>query len=146
MIQRIQSIFLLLAAGASFSLFGLNFASTPQAIASSSLFTDRFFNIFDSPALLALFGIGGGLALISIFLFKNRGLQMRLTIFSFIATLIGIVMAAIFFMQNSNDVGEAAINDEVGIYLPAAALIFTLLAYRFINKDEKLVKSMDRLR
>ena len=49
-------------------------------------------------------------------------------------------------MQNSSDVGEKVINDEFGMYLPVAGIIFALLAYRFIQKDNKLVKSMDRLR
>jgi hypothetical protein len=146
MIQRIQSIFLLLAAGGALGVFGLPFASTPKAVNSSSIFADSLYNVFDNPALIALFGIGGALALVSIFLYKNRKLQMRLTIFSFIAVLIGTVLGVVFFMTSSSEMGEAAVNDEFGLYLPAVALVFALLAYRFINKDEKLVRSMDRLR
>ena len=145
MIQRIQSIFLFLAGGASLGLIGAPFASTSESIASSTLFSDGVYNIMDSPALLAIFAIAGVLALVAIFLFKNRKLQMRLTIFAFIANLLGIALSVIFFMQNE-DVGEQAVNDELGIYLPIASFILLLLAYRFINKDDKLVSSMDRLR
>ena len=146
MIQRIQSVFLLLAAAASFSLFGLPFASTDQAVAQSSLFADSLYNLMDQPALIALFGLGGLLALISIFLFRKRQLQMRMTIFAFIANLIGIVLAILFFMQNWNASGNFEVNDGPGIYPPILALILTLVARYFINKDEKLVRSMDRLR
>lgn len=146
MIQRIQSIFLLLAGGASLSLFGLPFASTPEAAPDSQLFADSVYSLMDTPALIVLFGIAGLLAIISIFLFNNRKLQMRLTIFSFIANLLGVVMAVIYYMQHSQDLGEQIINDEAGIYMPIASFVLLLLAYRFINKDEKLVRSMDRLR
>ena len=146
MIQRIQSIFLFLAGGASFSLFGLPFASTNEAVAQSSIFSDSLYNLNDQVALMVLFGLGGLLAVISIFMYKNRQLQMRLAIFSFIANLIGIVLAVVFFMQNSSAMGNVAVNDELGIYPPILALILTLVARYFINKDEKLVRSMDRLR
>lgn len=146
MLQRIQSIFLLLAGGASLSLFGVPFATTPKVIEGSTIFADAAYSIQDQLALMILFALAGAIAIISIFLFKNRGLQMRLSIFAFIANLIGVIFGVIFFMQNSSDTGTQTINDGFGIYFPIAAMIFALLAYRFINKDSKLVKSMDRLR
>ena len=146
MLQRIQSIFLLLAGGASLGLFGVPFATSSKAIAGSTIFSDGAYSIQDQIALLILFGLAGALAIISIFLYKNRGLQMRLSIFAFIANFIGVIFGVIYFMQNSADAGTENINDGLGIYFPIAAMIFALLAYRFINKDNKLVKSMDRLR
>jgi len=38
------------------------------------------------------------------------------------------------------------VNDGFGIYLPLIGIIMAVLANRFIKKDDKLVKSMDRLR
>lgn len=146
MLQRIQSVFLLLAGGASLSLFGVPFATTPRAVEGSAIFADAAYTVQDQVALMALFAVGGALAIAGIFLYRNRLLQMRLSIFSFIANLIGVVLGVIFFMQNSNDVGEQPVNDGIGVYLPIAAMILVLLAYRFISKDEKLVRSMDRLR
>ena len=35
---------------------------------------------------------------------------------------------------------------EYGIYFPLATLVFLILANQFIGKDEKLVRSIDRLR
>ena len=146
MLQRIQSIFLLLAGAASLGLFGVPFATTPKAVEGSMIFADAAYNVQDQPALMALFGVAGALALVGIFLFGNRLLQMRMSIFAFIANLIGVVFGVLFFMQSSNDVGDSTINDSLGAYLPIVAMILLLVAYRFINKDEKLVRSMDRLR
>ncbi|HMQ48200.1 MAG TPA: DUF4293 domain-containing protein [Saprospiraceae bacterium] len=146
MIQRIQSIFLLLAGAASLSLFGLPFATTPQVVQGSTLFADAAYRVQDQVGLMVLFGLAGVLAIGGIFLYKNRALQMRLSIFSIIATVLAITFGIIYFMQNSQDIGNTAVNDGLGLYFPVAALVFALLAYRFISKDDKLVKSMDRLR
>ena len=147
MIQRIQSIFLFLAAAASFGLWALPFASANSAGSETVLFSDGIYNIQDSIGMIIFFNAAGVLALLAIFMFNKRTLQMRLTIFAFIANLLGIVFGLIFFTQNSQDsISAANVSDGLGIYLPILTIICTLLAYRYINKDEKLVKSMDRLR
>lgn len=146
MIQRIQSVFLLLASGATFGLFGLPFASTPDAITSSTIFGDAIFNLQDHIALLVLFGLAGLLALVAIFLFKNRKLQTNLGRFALIANVIGLVLAIILFMQDKATLGAVDPSDEAGLYMPFIAVVFLGLALRFIAKDENLVKSMDRLR
>jgi len=66
----------------------------------------------------------------------------------------GIILA--FFMallevwliySNSNEWSESLeINYGPGIYISIAILVFYGLANRFIGKDEKKVRSMDRLR
>ena len=146
MIQRIQSIFLLLASAAGFGLFGLPFATTPKTVAESSLFSDAVYNLNDHVALLSLFAVAGGLALIAIFLFKNRPLQLNLTRLSIVANVVGLVIAVVFIMQDGTNLSGIEPNDGVGAYLPFAFLVFAILALRAIGKDEKLVKSMDRLR
>lgn len=146
MIQRIQSIFLLLASLATFGLFGLPFASTPNAVGQSSLFGDTIYNLNDSIPLMIIFGVGGLLAFGAIFLFKNRKLQSNLGRFALIANIIGLVLAIILFYQDMNTLGATEPSDEAGVYMPFIAVVFLGLALRFIGKDEKLVKSMDRLR
>jgi len=146
MIQRIQSLFLLLAALGSFALFLLPFAATPQDVSTNEIFADSEYNLMDHPALIAFFSLAGALALIAIFLYGNRRLQMRLTIFTAVALVIGIAFGIIDFINNSGGLDNVQIADQAGVYLPAASLLFTLLAYRYIGKDEQLVRSMDRLR
>lgn len=143
MIQRIQTLFLVLAAACAFGLFGLPFA-TSSAVEASSLFSDGIFNLQDHPAILGAFVLAGALSLISIFLFKNRKTQLLLGRFGIIANVIGIILVIVFFMQDTAAPNEP--NDELGIYLPILFLVFAALAQRGIMKDEKLVKSMDRLR
>lgn len=146
MIQRIQSIFLLLASAAGFGLFGLPFATTSKTVAESTLFSDAVYNLNDHVALLSLFAAAGGLALIAIFLFKNRPLQLNLTRLSIVANVVGLVIAVVFIMQDGANLNGIEPNDGLGAYLPFAFLLFAILALRAIGKDEKLVKSMDRLR
>lgn len=146
MIQRVQTIFLFLAAAAAFGLFALPFATTSTAVQASGLFADSSFNLNDHIALLILFCLAGGLALVSIFLFNNRKIQMTLGRLAIVANIIGFVLAIILFMQDRDNLGAATPDDAMGSLLPLAFLIFGVLALRYINKDEKTVRSMDRLR
>ena len=146
MIQRIQSLFLLLAGGLAFALLGIPFAGTTEGVSTSALFSDGVYSVQDSPVLLAFYILGGALAILSIFMYKRIKLQVKLGIFAFIAILIGMVMTVLLFLQDP--VMEQAIqpDDRLGIYAPFISLVAILLAQRFIRKDEKLVRSMDRLR
>ena len=146
MIQRIQSLFLLLASGAAFALFALPFASTEATISSSSIFSDALYDLKDHIGLMILFGLAGVLAFVSIFLFNNRKLQMTLSRVALIANILGMVLAVILFWQDLQGMGDAVPNDQAGAYLPLGVIVFVALALRSINKDEKLVRSMDRLR
>ena len=74
MIQRIQTLFYLLAAGSFGSLFHFPFASTDAT--STDVFSDKLYNVFDNPILMVLAGLGALLGLIALFMFKKRPLQM----------------------------------------------------------------------
>ena len=147
MIQRIQSLFLLLAAVCAFGLYALPFASIPLVTSNSSqMFADGVYDIRDHVALLALFSIAGGLAFLSIFLFKNRKTQSMVARFAVIANVLGLVLAIILFVQESKRLGNVEPEDGMGIFLPILFIVFGVLALRFIRKDEDLVRSMERLR
>ncbi len=146
MIQRIQSIFLLLAALAAFALFELPFGSSDKEVAASMFFSDKTFDITDNLALLILFALSGVIALVSIFLFKNRNLQLTLGRLAIITNILGIILGVVLFMQDSPNLNNTVPNEEMGLLLPILFLLFMFLAARFIRKDEKLVRSMDRLR
>lgn len=145
MLQRIQSIFLLLTSGAFFSLFAVNFASSDKS--ANGIFSDQLYNIMDNPILIAMTVIGGALALIAIFMFKNRPLQLRMSyLLIVLSILLPLVAALLMYNEGSMNAPNVNIEDGLGIYLPIAAIIATIVAIRFIKKDNKLVKSMDRLR
>lgn len=143
MIQRIQSIFLLLGAGSCFGLFGADAAETPAPVSDSQLFADAQFTLFDDPVLLALFGLAGVLLLITIFLFNNRKLQMKLSLASVVLVVVGAAYGAFRFFS---DVAAGSATPDIGLILPLLAIIFGWLARNYIQKDEKLVRSADRLR
>lgn len=63
-----------------------------------------------------------------------------------VANIIGLALAIILYMQDVANLGSAVPDDSPGLFMPLAFLVFGILALRFINKDEKMVKSMDRLR
>lgn len=148
MIQRIQTVYLLLAAVASFLLFVLPIASTDAVIAGSDLFADAKYTIQDNIVLTILFVLTGIAALAAIFLFKNRPLQRNLGRVALALTIIGVIFAIVFFMQDGIVNTSEAISpaDGIGAFLPVLSIIFIVLAIRGINKDEKTVRSMDRLR
>lgn len=84
------------------------------------------------------------LALISIFLFKNRKLQFvlgRLNI------LINFFVIGFFVYTALNLPGEMEISEKgIGGLIPLISIVFLVLANKAIKKDEDLVKSVDRFR
>jgi len=146
MIQRIQSIFLLLASGCAFSLFAFPFAKS-QTMDASTIFADGLYNLQDNIGLLVLFCLAGLLTFVGIFLFRNRKTQLLVNRVAITANIIGLALAVVLFMNDSQNMAKNVNPDDgIGAYLPFVFLVFAFLANHFINKDEKLVQSMDRLR
>lgn len=143
MIQRIQSIFLFLGSLSLFSLFGLPVADTEAPQAASAIFADGEYTIFDDPVLLGLVALAGALLLADIFLFRNRQLQIRL---SWVAIALVLAATAFGFYRLSADSAQESATFASGTLFPLIAVIFAYLAKVFINKDERLVRSADRLR
>jgi hypothetical protein len=146
MLQRIQTIFLVLAAACSLGLWAFPFATAVGDLQASTLLHDETYTLTDNPALMGAFSIGALLSVIAIFLFKNRFSQTRVAIFAFIANFIGMILVVVLFFNDTKNQGTATVNDGLGAYLPTLAMIFILVALRFIKKDENIVRSMDRLR
>lgn len=145
MIQRIQSIFLLLSGASLGGTFALPFADSSAPVAET-LFADSFFTVFDSLPLMIGFGLAALSALIAIFLFNNRGLQKKVASASAFLTIGSVCFAIGQYMQESEKLSGITIDDEPGLFLPAVGFILAILAVRYINKDERLVRSADRLR
>jgi hypothetical protein len=147
MIQRIQSVFLLLSSVFNFSLFlrPVFFASRATDMdagaTSNPIWDDGKFNIFDSKVLIIFSILAGLSAFGAIFLYKNRRLQQKI---AYLSALDGFVTAAIAALMLSryregNLSGWAWAVDILGV-------VSALLAARYIGQDEKLVRSSDRLR
>ena len=144
MIQRIQTIFLILAAVCFGALFKLPLATGNPA--GSLFFADSVYNILDHPVLSGVTIAGAITALITIFFFKNRKLQTNL-VYVFIVLGVIIPVAAFLLLSMKSPIADSAmVHYQSGLILPLGAIVFGFLAGYFIRKDERLVKSMDRLR
>ena len=122
-----------------------DFATSTKPI--PNLMADSIYEVQDSPVLLGITILGILLPIAAIFLYNNRVLQMRLSIFSLIASiLLPLVAFLLVYNERTGITAGAEINDGIGAYLPLISIAAALLARNYINKDEKLVKSMDRLR
>ena len=143
MLQRIQSIFLALAAFCSFGLFGTDAAETDAPVASSAVFADAQYTVLDSPVLIGGVVAAGILLLLTIFMFRNRKLQTTLCTVAILLTVAYTAYGVLVFLQDPAS-AQAAL--EFGIILPVLVVVFTALAARYIRKDERLVRSADRLR
>ncbi|MEP6647519.1 MAG: DUF4293 domain-containing protein [Saprospiraceae bacterium] len=145
MIQRIQTIFLILTAGVFGSLFKLPFATSDKP--SAQFLSDQVYDINDHPALIALTALGALIAIVSIFMFRNRKLQLKLGYLIIVMAILLPGVAFLLFTKESASIDPTVhVVDQAGMFLPAAAILFAAIANYFIRKDDKLVKSMDRLR
>lgn len=147
MIQRIQTIFLLLGSISMLAVLFFPFTSLESGIQGAGILADGVYTAQEKPVLLGLFSLSSLLALIGVFLFRNRSLQMKMAIFSADAGFIGTVLA-IFYLWEDEKVRDifASLRLGVGAIFPILGFAALLLAFWYIRKDEKLVRSADRLR
>lgn len=153
MIQRIQSLHLLAAT----LLAGIPlFAPMAHFINSEEAYTLYAFTLRSSSATTPTFYMGILLALacalpfVTIFLFRNRMLQIRLCVVEAILLLGAAGMEAIY-CHLSHRLAAAAGPCTAGYHfavlaLPLIAILFVWLAARAIFRDELLVKASDRIR
>jgi len=138
MLQRMQTIWLLLAAVCGFLTFRFSFFSGNKAADQGKTF--QYLTASSGMILMVLTVAIICVVCISIFLYKNRKLQMRLVLVALFASLINIYL---YFNETKNFV-EGSYNLSAVITVAIPVLLF--LALRGIYKDQKLVKSADRLR
>ena len=145
MLQRMQTVWLLFAAICAFLTIRLSFyggslevagGTALPADASPIQYLNAAFNIWILIITIAL--ICG--SVIDIFLYKNRKLQLRIVIVAILFSLLNIYL---YYRQT--------LKFAHGFYALTAILVFVIpvflfLAARGIGRDEKLVKSLDRLR
>jgi uncharacterized membrane protein len=141
MLQRMQSVWLLLAALSAFltikfSFYGGNLI-TPGQPASFQLLTATF-NLWILMITIAIIC----LAAIDIFLYKNRKLQARLVVVGILLSLLNIYLYLHAIHQFVENQGSHTITAVFVFAVP----ILLFLAWRGIYRDQKLVKSLDRLR
>ncbi len=151
MIQRIQTIYLLLAAvalGATFFLPLATASGEPSVLASAgdNFFADGVFWAKEFPAGFATLAFAVA-ALIGVFLYKNRPKQMQLAGSLAVAAIlfVGMFAGLGYYYANRLPAGSST-QLSLGSGIAPLAIPLLWLAYRAIKKDEALVRSSDRLR
>jgi ABC-type Na+ efflux pump permease subunit len=144
MIQRIQSIYLLIATLLSGGLiFFLNLWVSEKG--NKFFVMDSFSSSNTLLIVMAvLFFVSSFVTLLSIFQFKKRQLQFVL---GRIAILINFILLGIIVYFSQNLSGEINVSEKgIGLLIPVLTIVLVVLANKAIRRDEELVKSVDRLR
>jgi len=139
MIQRIQSIYLALAALIITLLFLLPFSTAN--VLKSGVYTDGKFNIYDNLIILISALAITIIGIVTIFLYANRKLQIILTSFSILINILVLILCSIIILGNKNSPSLS-----FGLLIPIFSSLLFYLAYRGIKSDDELVKSSNRLR
>lgn len=151
MIQRIQSVYLLLV---TILLVATAFMPIGQFVGTDNITTHVFKPLGVTMAdgtfqsTWGLFGIlilSAVIACCSIFLYRNRMLQIRMTIFGTIL-LVGFYIAFLVFMFVLKDDLQASFHLKWALCLPVICIILNYLSFRAIYSDEVMVRAADRLR
>lgn len=152
MIQRIQSIYLLVVTLLMASLFFYPFAELLGADDQIFIFNfdglsvegEEGLYLFTLPPFILL-SIIVLIPLVSIFLYKKRILQMRLNFINMIL-LLGYMGLNYYYIQNFSKQLDGIVSYHITAIFPIISVILTYLAIRAIGKDEALIRSMDRIR
>lgn len=102
----------------------------------------------DTILLAVVLGLIGFLSFVTIFLYKRRMVQLRLIRFGLLMNIVYLALVFFYYVPELEDIIQTNADyiSEPGIYLALVSVIFFILALRFIRKDEKLIRSADRLR
>lgn len=154
MIQRIQTVYLFLC----FLLIGSLFLSPvaqylahdgqvyEQTALSISSYSDSGDALSVNPFPVGV--LAGVIALIfltSIFMFKNRRLQMRLVIFNMVLIVALLGLIYLYSALIKSEIGATVTFGSINIS-PIVALVLAFISFHRIRLDEALVKSYDRIR
>lgn len=136
MIQRIQSIYLLIAIITSGVL--------PLFLPLFTLDNGEVITFMDNLAFVVLFVFSATLSIITLLSYKKRKKQFVLNRLNII---LNLILLGLFIYRLLNLSGEAEVSEKgIGMILPVISIVFLSLANRAVKKDEDLVKSADRLR
>jgi hypothetical protein len=137
MIQRIQTVYLILVAVISGAL--------PFVFPLWTLEDKHEYWFMESMLYATLFGLSTSLTLLSIFSYKKRQHQFVMNRLNMI---LNLILLGLFVYHSLNLSGETpAVSEKgIGMFLPIVSIVLLVLANKAIKKVDDLVKSVDRLR
>jgi len=157
MIQRIQTVWLLLTSLTILLLFlfpylqyfdnfgtamAIKITGIYQGVSDGVVQTESFILQTIATVVVAL------LPLVIIFYYRDRKKQLQLSFLNFFLVILMGIWLYFSASQATTTVNKTLQLENIGIgalLIPIAA-VFVLLAIKGIRKDEKLIKSVDRLR
>lgn len=143
MIQRIQSIYLLIVTVLSVLMLSFPFVKTKE-VSNDAILKDGLYQAADNYILFGLVAFIALFAFVNIFLFKVRKVQLTINKVLIVIALgaLGLLVYPLvsFFTQNIN------LNFKPALFFIIGVVFGLILANTRIKKDDKLVKSMDSLR
>lgn len=155
MIQRVQSLYLFLTTIISFLFLNgsiLSFINKTGSVIKITLTsilrdtegqgTETIEKVLPLTIILILVA---SVAMVTIFLFKNRNIQLWFSRI-LIGLVSGLILVLCYYSYLIISEYECKIVPGIKMTLPFILLILSVLAYRGIRKDDNLVKSYDRLR
>lgn len=155
MIQRIQSIYLLIAFGLVVSLFFqlpmLTFESNQLPVSVSIYASESAHKVFGNQDRL-YFVLTGAISLILLFClfsYSNRKIQRLfswLSVLLIVGTICAVYTLEYLSILKCTQCTVSTPSPAIGFWLITLAIPFVLLAINRINKDQELVDSLDRLR
>jgi len=157
MIQRVQTIWLLLASVTLFGLFIFPYVNYIDLVGlGKKIYVSGVFSAVNGEAVkqesfilqMIVAALVAAFPLFIIFKFKDRKLQIRLV---FLAIVLIILLAIWMYVAAGNILSLTsqflgANNIGIGFFLLPISIILLSLALGAIRKDEKLIKSAERLR
>lgn len=144
MIQRIQSVFLVLVSILFILLFFIPvYILNGQATTVDAQLKGK---MLYNPFLLIPLSLLVIISLIALFSYKNRKKQIGICRMGLIISMLVTINALVFPQFFVHGITSANISYGIGSYFFPADIILFALAARFIKKDDDLVRSADRLR
>ena len=142
MIQRIQTVYLVLGALAMGALFFFSELWSGPAAQEFGWFT---------PAAAVLAGLAAAGALATVFLYGNRARQRAFVAgLQVLAALVTVLLFVSYYgagaLGMTADAGGVDVGKLAFLALPIVAYVLFFLARRAVQRDIDLVRSMDRLR
>jgi hypothetical protein len=155
MFQRIQTLFLIVALFACAACFftpfwvftGGNYSVNVDVYQVKQYMEGAKYDIIGTIPVIVIISVMSLLTLVSLYYFRNRPLQMKINGYNllFSVILIGTLYLWIPYIV-VDKLPDAKYDWQYGLIFPLIAFLGIIFANRFIKKDEKLVKSADRLR
>ncbi len=139
MLQRMQSVWLFFAAVCAFFSIRLSFYSGNLQVPGQPISYQYLNAAFNLWILVITIGLICA-SVIDIFLYKNRKIQLRIVIVSLLFSLLNLFLYYRQTLKFTN--GAYALTAVLSLLIP----VFLFLAAKGISRDQKLIKSLNRLR